>query len=179
MQNNERIEKIKELIKEMTPYFIILATGIIIGLAATVIGNIPVRFLGINPNLGGFFVSLITTIIVLYMRGFRRGYSGNSRTYTFVLKKTIKLVAWCFAVQMVLSILIGPTVYIAGPTAWLVTFIKNPHTVTVAYRPNILDWLLMLVADGLFYGPAIVYGEYVGVKKHADDFPSAHKENTP
>jgi len=171
MPDNERIEKLKEIIKEMTPYFINFAIGIGIGLGAVLIGNLPVRFIGMNPNVGAFIISLIVTSVVLYMRGLRRGYNGNSRTYTFDLKKAIKLVALCFAVQLVLSILIGPTVYIAGPTAWIATYIKNPHTVTVAYRPAFYDWLFMILADGLIYGPLLIYGEYIGAKKHAEDFP--------
>lgn len=177
MQNNDRIEKLKQLLKDIVPYFINFAFGIGVGLAVAVICAVPLRFIGINTNIGSFFVSFIAMITGLFLRSWRMGYSGNSRTYTFSLRKAIKLAALCFAVQAVLALLITPTVYIAGPTAWLETYLLNPHGVSGIYGVTVYGWLFMFLADGLVYGPLMVYGEYAGAKKHREDFCVQSKED--
>lgn len=179
MQDNGRIEYLKKLIKELEPYFINFAIGIGVGLAVTVASTIPLRFTGINICLGSFIVGFIGTVITLYIRSWRMGYRGNSRTYTFSRNKAIKLIALSFAVQIVLALLLTPTVYIAGPTVWLGELLNNPNPVSGEYGVTVYDWLFMLLADALVYGPVMVYGEYSGAKKHSEDFGTSGKGDTP
>lgn len=164
-------QKVSALLREFVPYFINLYAGLGIGLLASCACIIPLRFLKIiDDSLGSFITGIIPMMIMLYIRSWRKGYRSNSATYKFRFRKVTLLVGMTFGVQILLAILIAPTVYISGPVAWLSDYFSSPLLTTGEYPIAVHDWLLMISADVLLYAPAIIAGEYFGAKNHNKDF---------
>lgn len=163
--------KIPALLREFVPYFINFYAAVGMGLLATFACTIPLRFLKvIDDSLGSFITGIIPMMIILYMRSWRKGYRANSATYTFDFRKVCLFTATTFGVQILLAVLIAPTVYIAGPVAWLSDYFTSPMLTEGVYGVAVHDWLLMLAADVLLNAPAMIVGEYLGAKKHHKDF---------
>lgn len=164
-------QRLSTLLREFVPYFINFYTGIGTGLLVTIACTIPLRFLKIiDDGLGSFITGIISMVIMLYIRSWQKGYRGNSATYQFQLRKATLFVAMTFGLQMLLALIIAPTVYISGPAAWLSDYFTSPMLTEGEYGIALHDWLLMLAADILLYGPTMVIGEYLGAKKHSKDF---------
>ena len=157
---------IKGFVKKFAPYFVNYFAGIGMSLLFVVALNIPMRFLKLGTPVAYFLVGALGAVITMYVLSFRKGYNSNSRTYKYRHKEVLMYIACVFAVQIVLTLLIGPAVYIAGPTMWVDEYIGNVINTT----PLVSNWILMLLADIFLYTPAMLYGEYRGAKEHLKDF---------
>ena len=170
-------QQLSTLLREFAPYFINFYAGIGMGLLVTVACTIPLRFLKIiDDGLGSFITGIISMLIMLYIRSWQKGYHGNSATYQFDFKKVCLLVATTFGAQILLALIIAPTVYISGPVAWLSDYFISPMLTEGEYGIALHDWLLMLAADVFLYGPVMVIGEYLGAKRHDQDFNTHEDE---
>lgn len=114
--------------------------------------NIPMRFLKLGTPVAYFLVGALGAVITMYVLSFRKGYNSNSRTYQYRHKEVLMYIACVFAVQIVLTLLIGPAVYIAGPTVWVDEYIGNVINTT----PLVSNWILMLLTDIFLYTPAML-----------------------
>lgn len=163
--------KISVLLRTFVPYFITLYAGIGTGLLSTIICTTPLRFLKIlDDNVASFLTGIIPALILLFTRSWRRGYQSNSATYQFRFRNTCLLIGMTFGIQILLALLIAPTVYISGPAAWLSDYFSSPLLTSDEYPIAIHDWLLMLLSDLFLYAPAMIIGEYLGAKKHENEF---------
>ena len=164
-------QKLSPLFRRFVPYFINFYAGIGMGLLVTCALIIPIRFLKIiDDGLGSFITGIIPMLIMLYTRSWQKGYHANSATYTFDFQKVCLSVVMTFGVQILLALLLAPTVYISGPPAWLSDYFTSPMLTEGEYGIALHDWLLMLAADVFLYAPVMVIGEYLGAKKHNNDF---------
>ena len=172
MQNQDKNfwHKLKEVLLKFAPYFVNYFAGVGVGLLISVVCNIPLRFIKIiNIDLALFIVGFVGMGVTLFRRSWALSYSANSYTYTFKLKTTLLLVGMVLGVQILLSLLIGHTVYISGPTHWLAFYVLsaiNPTLVNAKTMLLNIDWALLLVADICIYAPIMILGEYLGAKQH-------------
>jgi len=171
MREKENKNNIKENFKEFSYYLVDFLMSVLIGLGISILLDMPMKFIRvINIDLGNFIVHFLSTCIVLYIRSYRRSYSANTRTYSFQLKKALLYIGITFAVQILLTIIIGGhAVYISGPTVWLTSFVFPALDRTMAESRAMLagyDWLFMILADLLIYAPIIILGEYLGDKRN-------------
>ncbi len=157
---------IKEQMEKAAPYFVAFFGGIGMSIAVLVILNIPMAALELDTPVIEFLVSAAGAVITMYKLSFRKGYSANSRTYKYRPKEALKSIAGVFALQIILTLFIGPAVYIAGPTMWMSSFVAGK----LQTRTILVEWALMLLADVFLYAPAMLLGEYCGAKEHLKDF---------
>ena len=161
------IQNWKDFFREFVPYWITFAAGIGIGLLITCLCVIPIRFLRItNEYLIHFVIGTIFTIIPMFRRSWRKGYHTNCYTYSFDIKKSLLYIVAVLIIQIIFALLLSPTVYIAGPTAWLSDYFTSAAVVSGKYAVYIHDWILMLAADIFIYCPCMILGEYWGSKKN-------------
>ena len=172
--NNNFGQKLKDLLHRFAPYFVNYFAAVGIGLLVSIICNIPLRFINIiNTDVGLFIVGISGMGITLFRRCYGQGYNANSHTYTFKLKTTLLFVGMVFVVQISLSLLIGHTVYISGPTHWLAFYILsviNPTLVNAKKMLLGIDWSLLLIADVFVYAPIMIFAERLGAKHHNKGF---------
>ena len=174
-EREKRIQDLKDLFHNTVPYFIDFAVGIGMGLLICLLFGIPFTFFrDLNMDVVHFLLGFPGMCVALYRRCFKRGYHANSRTYSFSLKKSIKHISICFAAQSLLVVVVGAhAIYVTGPTYWI-TDVLFPAAARSDMGGSFLwegyDWLLMFLADILFYGPVMVYGEYVGSKERKKDY---------
>ena len=168
------LQKIKDFFHDTVPYFIDFAVGIGMSLVVTLLLSIPFAFIrDLNMGLIRFVIGLPSICLVLYRRCYRMYYHKNSHTYAFSLKRSAVHIAFAFLWQACFVILVGAhAVYITGPTYWITDtlfsaaarsdmgghFLREGH-----------DWLLMILADFLFYAPCMLFGEYMGGKERRND----------
>ena len=157
---------IKGFAKKFAPYFVNYFAGIGMSVLLILVLNVPMKLLKLSTPVTYFLVGALGTVITMYVFCFRKGYNSNSRTYKYRHKEALMYIACAFAMQIVLTLLIGPAVYIAGPTVWMDEYIGKIINTT----PLVSNWILMLLADILLYMPAMLYGEYCGAKEHLKDF---------
>ena len=167
-------QKCKGNFCKLMPYVINYFAGVGIGLLLSVICNIPLRFIKIiNIDVGLFLVGIIGMGITLFRRSYRKGYTANPSTYSFKLKTTLLFIVMIFALQSLLNLIIGHTVYTSGPTCWLSNYILSVLNPTMKNAKKMLlgiDWLLVLIADIFIYAPLMILGEYKGSMQHNKDF---------
>lgn len=176
MPEKERINYLKEKIKEFSYYPVDFFMSVLIGLGISILLDLPIKFArNINPDLGHFIVHFLGMCIALYIRCYRRGYSANRYTYSFQLKKIILYIGLVFVVQILLVLILGVkngghAVYVAGPSRWLAIYTlalchsANIYEYTIFIR---LNWLFMILLDILIYAPIMIIGEYLGIKENA------------
>lgn len=164
-------QKVSALFREFFPYFITLYAGIGMGLLVTIVCEIPLGFLKIlDGSLARFLTGIIPALILLFIRSWRKGYQSNSATHRFKFRNVCLLIGMTFGVQILLSLLIAPTVYISGPAAWLSDYFSSSLLTSGEYPIALHDWLLMLSSDVFLYAPTMMIGEYLGAKKHENEF---------
>ena len=178
MQEKENKHTIKENFKEFSYYLVDFFMSVLIGLGISILLNVPMKFIRvIDIDLGSFVVHFLSMCIVLYVRSYRRSYSANTHTYCFQIKKALLYIGITFAVQMLLTIIIGGhAVYISGPTFWLMSFVFPDLDRTMAEGRAMLagyDWLFMILADILIYAPIMILGEYLGDKQNKKQLAEA------
>ena len=125
-------------------------------------------------NLVRFFPGIVGMCITLYRRGFRRGYHANSHIYNFCVKTSARNFAISVALQALIVVVLGAhAVYVTGPTYWITDTLfpaASRATTGSHFLREGYDWLLMFLADGLLYGPIMIYGEYIGSKERKKDY---------
>ena len=174
-QKEKLWQDLKNVFYNVVPYFVDFATSIGIGLLVALVLGVPFAFFRDVPmDIVHFVFGLFGMCVALYRCCFRRGYHANSCTYSFSLKKAAQYTGICFAVQTLLIMLIGAhALYVTGPTYWI-TETLFPSAVRSVMGDHFwyegYDWLLMFLADGLLYGPIMLYGEYVGSKERKKDY---------
>ena len=174
------MKHIKGLMNALSYYLVDFFMSVIIGLSIVILLDIPMKFMRvINLDLVAFIVHLLSMCIVLYIRSYRRGYHTNTKTYTFVWKKAILLVSIVFAIQIVLTVIIGGHgVYISGPTFWLASYVLPAADRAVEEGRAMIagyDWLFMILADILIYAPIMILGEYWGDKQNKKEIAETKK----
>ena len=168
------IQKIKDFFRSTVPYFINFAVGIGMSLVITLLICVPFTFIrDLNMGVIRFAVGLPSICFVLYRRCFRMYYHRNSDTYAFSLKRSAVHIAFAFLWQALFVILVGAhAIYVTGPTYWI-TDILFPAALRSDMGGHFLreghDWLLMILADFLLYGPCMILGEYIGSKERRKD----------
>ena len=177
------MKNIKPYLKPLSYYVVDFFMSVIVGLGIVILLNIPMKFVRtINMDLGGFIIHFLSMCMILYIRSYRRGYHTNTKTYTFVWKKAAVLTSIAFAIQIVLTIIIGGHgVYISGPTFWLASYIlPAADRATAEGRAMIAgyDWLLMILADILIYAPIMIAGEYLGDKQNRKEIAVAKNDES-
>ena len=174
-EKEKLIQDLKALFHKTVPYFLDFAVGIGMGLLISLLFGIPFTFFrDLNMDVIHFLLGFSGMCVSLYRRTFKRGYHSNSRTYSFSLKTSIKHISLCFAAQAFAVILVGAhATYVTGPTYWI-TEVLFSGAARSDMGGNFLwegyDWLLMILADFLVYGPIMIYGEYIGGKERKKDY---------
>ena len=175
------LEKLKNRLNEASPMFMDIAIAWGMGLVFAMLVSIPFVFIrNLDMGLIRFFPGVIIMCIVLYKRGFRRSYYANSYTYAFSLRASVVNMITAIVFQSLIILLWrNHTLFSTGPTFWIVKTI-SPAARSTEIRGYILhevyNWLLMLLANCLLYGPALIYGEYVGGKEHLKDYQIEKQE---
>lgn len=169
------LDKLKKRLNEASPIFMDYSIAWGMALVFAMLVSIPFAFIR-NLELGliRFFPGVIIMCIVLYRRGFQRSYFANSHTYSFSLRASVVNVVTTIVCQSLIILLWrNHTLILTGPTFWIVKIIF-PAARSTEIRGYILhevyNWLLMLLAHCLLYGPVSIYGEYVGGKEHMKDY---------
>lgn len=175
------LNKLKKRLNEASPVFMDMGISWGMSLVFAMLVSAPFAFIR-NLELGliRFFPGVIMVCFALYRRGFRRSYFANSHTYSFSLRTCIVNIVTVVVFQsLIILFWRNHTLFITGPTFWIVKIIF-PAARSTEIRGYILhevyNWLLMLLAVCLLYGPALIYGEYVGSKKHIKDYQIEKQE---
>ena len=174
-EREKLIQDLKDLCHNTVPYLIDFAVGIGMGLLISLLFGLPFVFIrDLNMNVIRFIFGFPGMCVALYRRCFKRSYHANSRTYAFSLKKSAKHIGLTFVAQSLLVMVLGAhAIYVTGPTYWITDVLFSAasrsdmggHFLREGY-----DWLLMFLSDIIFYGPVMVYGEYVGYKERKKDY---------
>lgn len=182
MEENKYLLQLKALVKDSGYYFVNFFMAVLVGLAITLVLDLPLKFIRvINVDLGHFAINLLGMCFALYTRSYRQGYHQNTRTYTFQYKRTLRCTGVIFAVQIALILIIGGhAVYISGPTYWLASFVQSvvaPDPAKAKIVLALYNWLFMLLADVLIYAPIMLAGEYLGARDNTNEnLPTQHNE---
>ena len=174
--------------------FIILFASFLIGLAVSVLLDIPIgviltesTLMSENPTLAqgirNFSVDiagLVGTLITIFVLSFRDGYYNNK----FVFKQLLLSITLVFVTQVVLVLILGHSVWFSGPTTSLASDVfKVRHFDIVGQRGSkrILisyKWCFMIPAFWVLYAPIMVAGKYLGAKKSKKNFAINKEEKT-
>jgi hypothetical protein len=175
------LDKLKKRLREANSTLIDMGVALGMGIVFAFLVSVPFTFVR-DLNLGAirFFPGIIVMCIVLYRRGFQRGYLANSHSYSFSLRTSAVNMATAIVLQsLIILIWRNHVLCITGPTFWIVKTLF-PAARSMEARGYILheiyNWLMMLLADCLLYGPVLIYGEYVGSKEHLKDFNNENQE---
>ena len=173
--------KLKKRLHEANDTFIDMGVALGMGIVFALLVSIPFTFVR-DLNMGAirFFPGIIVMCIVLYRRGFQRGYLANSHSYSFSLRTSaVNMVTAIILQSLIVLIWRNHTLCVTGPTFWIVKTLF-PAARSTEIRGYILhemyNWLMMLLADFLLYGPVLIYGEYVGSKEHLKDYNIENQE---
>ena len=154
----------KTVFKKFGQVLIFYFASMLISLFASIVLNIPLKFLITNyNNLTNFIVGVLSLCIALFSIFFYEGY----KTKKFVLKSLLISLGLLLCFVVIISTLIGHAVYISGPTVYLADYIirvKAPaHALDllVLYRYSLI---FMLLAFIFIYAPIMLIANYLGVK---------------
>ncbi len=160
----------KNFLKHFETHFVIFFAALAFGLLVSVLCNIPLKFMeGINVNIGNFVTGIIATISTLFILSFKEGYHFKE----FKIKIIILSILTLFILQFILVAIFGHAVYISGPTVFLARYVLavvNPELINGKEMLENYRLLFMLLADFVVYLPIILFGEFLGAKKHKKDF---------
>lgn len=144
--------------------------SIMIGLAATIVLSFPVKLCtDVDSKLLHFVLMLAAVMVSLAILFFKDGYH-NKR---FKRKELLLSLPILFALLLIVIRIIGPAIYISGPTDSLARYILlkvNPGLINGKAMLKQYAMDLMTLAFVLVYSPIILLAEYLGAKKHKKDF---------
>ena len=162
----------KKYFKKFEIYLVNYFSSFVIALIVCIICSIPVRFIRtLNSGMGDFIVSIIITVISLFVMSYNEGY----RHREFQLKLIFISIIFLLCSQIILVLIIGHAAYITGPTIHLAYYIK-PEFIRGNEPLKNLNTNLMILAFLIIYSPIMVLGEYIGVRKHRKDFANKRKK---
>lgn len=150
-----------------------------VGLLVSVFLNIPIGFiLGETSDLADGITAMIGTLVTLLFLCFEDGYHHNK----FKLTHLILGVVLTFVLQVVITLILGHSVWFTGPTVSFARYafeLINPYMIGIIGAKEIIakyNWYLMIPTFWLLYAPIMVVGKYLGAKKSKEDFAKAKEE---
>ncbi|MBQ6687472.1 MAG: hypothetical protein IJN03_03000 [Bacilli bacterium] len=164
MEKNS-LSKSKKALKEYESYFSIFMISMGVGIFVDIITNIPIALMiGYNSRLVGFIIENIAATVTMFILNFKKGY----RCRKFELKKILLNIFFLLILQVIAALTIGHSIYFSGPSFYLAEFVAN--TTSSFKKLQMYRWLFMVVIFLFNYAPTIIFGQYLGLKKHNKDF---------
>lgn len=157
----------KRFFKTLEGLFVIYFSSMGLSLLASVLLNIPLKFLIKDYNsLTEFFVGIVGLILAMFTLSFFYGYKTNK----FEIMPIVFAAAVFLILLTIVICLIGRAVYISGPTNYLARYIVDNVTSTVTNENVLLNQhclVFMICAYIFLYIPTIIIAQFAGfsVKK--------------
>lgn len=167
----------KKQISLFSPYLLNFVGSLWLGVLATVLASIPLRFaVGNNPLAENLWISVFFAAAMtawLFLSSYRRGYKKKA----LPLPKLSLFMAILFLLQQIFAYIFGYVYYMAGAATHLSLAIFLGHNPAVYdLKTHLAEgvplWgyhVLMLALMLVLYVPAMVGGEYVGSKRREKD----------
>lgn len=166
--------------------FIILFASFLIGLAVRTILCMPLiailtEVLMLNKGTATFIDSVTgfaVALVTIFILSFNDGYHKNK----FVFKQLLLAIVLTFIMQVVINLILGPSVWFSGPTVFISDYVfKHTHfeilgTMGAKQISKNYDWLFMMLSFWFAYAPLIITGKYLGAKKSKRDFAKVKGE---
>lgn len=176
-QRNKFSDKKRKYLKTYESCFVIFFSSIGIGAIVSVLMSLPIALIiDHNSSLSNFISGMCATIITLFLLSYREGY--RSKKINFIELLLIQLIV--LVTQIIIVFIFGHAIYFSGPTVFLSRFILNVFHQGTINAKAILEnyrWTFMLAAYIFLYTPIIIFGEYLGSKKHKKDFINYREVN--
>ena len=154
----------KKGFKKFGQVFALYFSSMLISLFASIILNIPLKFLITNyNNLTNFIISFLCLYVALFALFFNDGYSNKK----FEIKPLFIALGLLLCFVVLVSFIIGHAVYISGPTVYLADYILHLKEPMKIFDPIIVNrccLYLMLLAFIFIYAPMMLIANYLGVK---------------
>lgn len=166
--------------------FFTLFTSFLIGLAVSVILNMPIGFILTESSIisdssmsidsirtiADGCSGIIGTLITIFVMSYTQAYFKNR----FVFKEILLAVALTFITQVIINLILGHSVWFSGPTVHFARYVfeaKHFDIMGTMGAKKVLgnyQWLFMVIAFWFLYAPVMVFGKYLGTKKSKKDF---------
>lgn len=193
-EKRELSPNVRAIIRQYSFCFVAFFASFLIGLAVSVIMDIPIgvtltesSLMDENPVLAdhirNFAVDatyLISTLITVFVLSYTYGYRKNG----FVFKQILFGIILTFVTLLVLNFVLGHSVWFSGPTMFFardVFEVIHFDVMGTMGAKKILEnyqWLFMVIAFWFLYAPLMILGKYLGSKKSKKDFANAKEEKT-